>query len=56
MSNGALLAYRQHVSENMQKDYAAETILVLLDEIIYWRRKFGDMDPDPSKSRKVGHS
>ena len=49
MTNETLLAYRKHVSENMHKDYTGEVILLLLDEIIYWRMQFGDMDPGSDK-------
>ena len=44
MTNECLLAYRAHVSENMHLDYSADVILVLLDEIIYWRQKYGNLD------------
>ena len=47
MSDEALLAYRNHVLSNMHQDYGADVVLILLDEIISWRREFGTMDPAP---------
>ena len=47
MSDEALLAYRNHVLSNMHQDYGADVVLVLLNEIISWRREFGTMAPAP---------
>ena len=44
MSNEAILAFRKYVKDNPEVCYSDETILVLIEEIIDWRKKYENFD------------